>query len=548
MDSFLADPDGPPDYCVDRDGQVAALLLVAVAVAIRLSGTMEWWLNPDEGIYFSLVTQPTLASFWSEVSENAHPPLYYLILRGVGAFTTDFVWYRATSLLCGAAAVLALWACGREIAGRRPDRRALTGLAAAALLVTSPVAIDLSRVMRPYMLQLALVAGALALLLRYGRTPTRRTLGWYVALLTLALLTHYSSILVLGSLGGVGLYLLRTAEISASARRDLVLAHAAPALVVLGLYFFHLRGLAASSTADDALGGWLSFYLVRSPREAWLAFVGLQTMVGGRSLGGPVAVLTLAGFVVAAARREWLPVVVAGSALLVGLVAAVLGVYPMGSTRHSAWMLAFTLPLLAWLVGVVLVSGRKWAVVGVATLTVLVAARDVVGVAVAAPDSPWAASERVLRRADLVRMLDVLDPEGAPRLVVMDLQTYNMLLPFYFTEREEARSGQEDSFFHFRYGRRDMIVVRSWLLTVGENGEGDPGDLRSLGARVERFDPRLGLATAGQVEVLLGGWRAEVVDRLLALEDSGVVTNHRLVPGLFAFLVDMERLNAAEAR
>jgi hypothetical protein len=36
------------------------------------------------------------------------------------------------------------------------------------------------------------------------------------------------------------------------------------------------------------------------------------------------------------------------------------------------------------------------------------------------------------------------------------------------------------------------------------------------------------------------------MDQLLALEDSAVVTNHLLVPGLFAFLVDMERLNTRE--
>ena len=55
------------------------------------------------------------------------------------------------------------------------------------------------------------------------------------------------------------------------------------------------------------------------------------------------------------------------------------------------------------------------------------------------------------------------------------------------------------------------------------------------------------MTSARRVQVLVGGWRSDVVDQLLALEDSGVVTDHRMVPGLFAFLVDMERLNAQEA-
>jgi len=56
----------------------------------------------------------------------------------------------------------------------------------------------------------------------------------------------------------------------------------------------------------------------------------------------------------------------------------------------------------------------------------------------------------------------------------------------------------------------------------------------------------LGMTSARRVQVLVGGWRSDVVDQLLALEDSGVVTDHRMVPGLFAFLVDMERLNSGE--
>jgi hypothetical protein len=230
-----------------------------------------------------------------------------------------------------------------------------------------------------------------------------------------------------------------------------------------------------------------------------------------------------------------------------GLVAAAAGVYPMGATRHSTWMLAFTLPALAWAVGFALTSGRKWAVAGVAAVVVLVAARDGVGIAIDVPDSPWAAPERVLRRTNLLEMLDLLDPDGAPRLWVMDLQTYYLLLPFYVTERQVARSGPDDTFFHFRYGVREVVVVRSWLLTAGADGAREESNLRSLADRVDRFDPLLGMASAREVQVLVGGWRSDVVDQLLTLEESGVVTNHRMVPGLFAFLVDMQRLDAPAA-
>ena len=59
-------------------------------------------------------------------------------------------------------------------------------------------------------------------------------------------------------------------------------------------------------------------------------------------------VLMIACLAAAVWRRAWLPVVVAGSALLLGLIAAAVGLYPMGSIRHATWMLAFILPALAW--------------------------------------------------------------------------------------------------------------------------------------------------------------------------------------------------------
>ena len=75
-----------------RHGTLIAILVVAVA--LRLPGLGEWWLNPDEGIYYSILTRLQFTDFIAEVAENAHPPLYYLLLRGLRILTWDFVWLR----------------------------------------------------------------------------------------------------------------------------------------------------------------------------------------------------------------------------------------------------------------------------------------------------------------------------------------------------------------------------------------------------------------------------------------------------------------------
>lgn len=535
-------PMDAPSFLV-RHARSSLLVIVAGALAIRVSGVSWWWINPDEGIYFSLAIRSTWAEFWSELSANAHPPLYYVMLRAIGAVTFDFVWFRALSLASGVGAVVALWAAARELTGRVDGRGVATsrataaGLVAAALLALSPMAVVLSQIVRPYMLQLALVGGAVALLLRWNDASGPRTVGAYVTLVVLSLLTHYSSVLALAALGLVALYRMKTTVTDRGARRGLVGAHAAAGAVFVALYFLHLRALTVSDIASDALQGWLSYYLVDSPRDAWLAVLGLQTTVLGRSLGGAAATALLVALGLAAMRRAWLPIVLAGSALAVGLGASAAGLYPMGATRHSVWMLAFTVPVVAWMAGVAVTSGRRLAVAAIIGLVLLGAARQSLGDVLGVPDSPRAASERVLRRADLMQVLDVVGPEGSPRLLLMDLQTYYLLLPFYHTDRGDADIESDDSFFHFRYGERDVVVVRSWLATLGE-GAPEPGDLRTLIRRVDRAAPELGVASGERAVVLLGGWHSAVVDSLLALDGEGGVVGRRTVPGLRAFLVD----------
>ena len=97
------------DENLERYGGAGALTLVALGFVLRARGLSEYWLNPDEGIYYSSLTAGSFGDFWAEVLANAHPPLYYLLLRGVGLLTWDFVWLRGTSLLFGTAAIWLFW-------------------------------------------------------------------------------------------------------------------------------------------------------------------------------------------------------------------------------------------------------------------------------------------------------------------------------------------------------------------------------------------------------------------------------------------------------
>ncbi|HSH76840.1 MAG TPA: hypothetical protein VLA09_14220 [Longimicrobiales bacterium] len=152
--------------------------IVALGLVVRSMGFDGWWLNPDEGIYFDILRADTTSEFWEGVGWNAHPPLYYLMLRGIGVLTWDFSWFRALSLLSGGAAIYGLWLCGLEIGGRGRSR-VVAGALAGLTLALSPAMVVSSQVMRPYALLLALLVFSMLALLRYLRSPRRGALVAY---------------------------------------------------------------------------------------------------------------------------------------------------------------------------------------------------------------------------------------------------------------------------------------------------------------------------------------------------------------------------------
>jgi hypothetical protein len=575
----MSDPPAQPANRSARDllgGRwilVAALLLALVP---RARGLGEWWLNPDEGIYYSILTRQAFAGFWTEVTANAHPPLYYLILRGLGYLTWDFVGLRAFSVVCGLGAVAAVWAAARELtrqargsrhgnptrgldpsaktpepSARAPDPSArgldlgVSGAIAGLLVALSPGAIEMSQVMRPYMLQLALLAGGLWLLLRYRRAASRRDLGWYVLLVSLALLTHYSSVLALGVFAG--LVAVDGVERGLGRREWKLLAgaHLVPAALVVTLYVVHLRPLAASALADDALNGWLSFYMIDSPSGAWLSFLGYQSLVAIAWLRGPLALLLLAVPVVALARRDRMPAAVTVGAFAVAIAAAAVDAYPLGSTRHSTWLIAFTAPVLGWLGSLVTRMAPKGALAVTAAVAALFVAGGPVGSALGADRAPWAPSDHVLTRANMGRMIDLVDRSAEPELLVMSAQTFYLLLPFFPGERELAVFSADSTLFHFPYGKRSVLVSKSWDFTAGPDPRVASHLARAL-ARANRAFPELSLNARDEAELLVGGWRPPLVDELTSPGLSEPVTaGERVVPGLFGFLLDLPGLRRA---
>ncbi|MEX2471377.1 MAG: glycosyltransferase family 39 protein [Gemmatimonadota bacterium] len=540
----------PTDWLARHQGLVAVLV---AGFVLRWDELGRWWLNPDEGTYYSILTRESVSGFWQEIAGHAHPPLYYLFLRIVGSVSWDFQWLRLPSVLLGLTATAVVWALARRLSGGGA-RGEVAGLVAGLFMALSPSLVEMSQVMRPYTLQLTLLSAALLFLLRYLDEGGRRNLGVYLALAVLAVLTHYSSVLAVTAFG---LIVAHDGLANGFARREwrvLALTHAFPA-VALGLFYVvHLRDVMASELASEALTGWLAPYMIEGPESAWRAFLGFHRLLAEGWLRGATALLTLAllGSPVAlmassraSGRRKagtagrFRPALLAGSALTIAIPLAALGIYPLGPTRHSAWMLPLVVPGLGWVVAHA-VGGTDFRLHRAAGIVLLV----VLAGPIADVHAPVPAPEHVVTRAGIAEFLDLIDPDAAHEPIVMSMQTYYLLLPFYVAERERSISSPDGRFFHFRLGERPVIVSEAWNLSAVGTRDGD--HLQVLLERAATAFPELGLDDAARVVFFTGGWRPSIIDEIRAAHArSPFIVSQRSVPGLWAFLLDAPALRAA---
>jgi len=373
------EPDGEessrrerPTRKTKRPAVLVQAVLGGVIVAAISSAVLCWFgvhqfVGFDSFWHVFIARQETWKAMWREILENAHPPLFYLLLKAaIFSLGQSFLAYRALSIAgIAIATVFVAWSTATIT-------RAALAIIAAAAFGLSASAIDTGLEVRSYGVFLAAAMAATAGWLEWLRsmprtTPIRSRLLFGFGM-SIAVLTHYSAFFVLlAMLATPAVLVVSSARWRIKFRLELarhsrVVAamFGAPILVAVSVFLVHARHY------KNGLGHVVGFmyqpgaesrwtFILRNCRNLLLLFVptfGQTTVV----VTAVWAFLCL-GLVVATVRRlprgrvDAVPLVMFVLLLLSNLAAGLAGRYPFGGNlRHEIFLFPFA--ILALFAGV----------------------------------------------------------------------------------------------------------------------------------------------------------------------------------------------------
>lgn len=165
--------------------------LFALALAIRLPGIGR----PEVGdeSFAVRAAEATLSGIFDQLlTQDSHPPLYFLLLRLWATLGHDLWWLRMLSATCGALTCLVVYRIGSRAFGEQVGRYAYLFAALSPLLIFN------SQYLRPYALATLFTALSVLAILRFlqAETPGRAAayLFSYALLVVLSLYTYYLSL------------------------------------------------------------------------------------------------------------------------------------------------------------------------------------------------------------------------------------------------------------------------------------------------------------------------------------------------------------------
>lgn len=331
---------------------MSALAVLAAGFALRLYLAAGTFLNPDEALHFFIANRDSWAAAYRASLTMAHPPLLIFLLywwRHLG--TSEFM-LRLPSVLLGTAFCWIFFKWLQRFFG---GTVALVGLIFASLL--APMAL-LSSELRQYELLLFFAISAAHLL---ELAFEKKSPGWmalsFICLYP-AMLSHYSSLLFVATLGIYGLIRLSQQSNPFGMIATWCAGQIGALAIAIFLYVSHISKIKHTTMSEQAFDSWLYKSYFHAGHDHRIAFIFARTFsvfqfILGQSIIGDIAALMfLAGAVLL--WRNPIPrtnsnpssrqiAILLLLPFVINCAAGLLDLYPYGGTRHSVFLAIFAL-------------------------------------------------------------------------------------------------------------------------------------------------------------------------------------------------------------
>jgi hypothetical protein len=491
--------------------------LIALGLPVCASLALLLWLGATQfptydGVWHVFIArQESWASFWREVNDNAHPPLFYLLLAAsIKVLGKSLLAYRAVSIVSTLVATLFV---ARIVTTLTSSRWA--GLIAAAAFGVSANAVEIGTEVRAYALCTSMLLVAFSFYLEWLAAHPSRFPAWkrvvFAAALTLAILANYSAFFFLAAALGlpvllflshrrwrIRLWLEATRHRGAAALMFLV-----PTIAAVAAYRLHVRQWGATGRL-----GHVQAFLFNGGQESIWSFMARGTrslvllMLPPLESSGRVAVAIGAAALVGAllwlskrscrGRLTVVPLLLLGVMLLLNLLAAIAARYPYGGQMRQEFFL-FPFAVISLFAG--LDATRRLLPV---PWSIPYAWTGATAVAVAASSLLWISAFQVEPRPVMQQQMD--DFRAAfvqPKAVLVD--QYNFIMFFghhhdwdWHLKWEDSRRGLWQIWELSRAGQHfEVCRDREWQLDLSKLGTyGDVAECLRRTGPVAVFRPQ----------------------------------------------------------
>ncbi|MEQ8768344.1 MAG: glycosyltransferase family 39 protein [Planctomycetota bacterium] len=558
-------PPEPPDAPRPQARDVTlwiALLLSLGSLVWRASSLDAYWLNPDEGLYHEIVTNPSTDVVRRTIRLHPHPPLFYWSLWSLSPSPdgSDIALLRWPALALSTLAILLAYVLGRQL------RDGWAGLALAGLVAISPAVHEQSLVIRQYGWVLPFLLGCATATLAAAR---RGSWGWLFLAgcsLSIGLMLHYSAVLV--GLVLLGTYLVLWLRPGSPIRFRLSWLLALLPVIAAGTWVWesNLRVLLLDSEfRGKAATSWLEDEFIDDGGELIRTTLGFFSYAFGRERLLFVMIAFVAGGVIAWRRRSFTGLGLVAAVLAGSWIFSILEIYPFGATRHSSVLIPFLAIPIALLIRDAL--GRSWRVAGASLglAAVLFFASSPLGAAIGWDDrSPWLKTvpEQAISREAIEAMREPIDGLALRSATIfLDQQAFAVLHPLIPASARESSEFFGSTIRQIHWQTSDVIVAPCWILTVLDKSADQSRDneleLELVLREVAEERPELGLGSSGApVFVIAAGWyqpwmfgfsrlKKAASDRAVAI--SGVRNHRSPGGGIGIFRIDFPAWQSGRA-